>query len=250
MARTPYFESASPKIFAHRGLHVTEPGIIENSLEAFLNALNAGATHLESDVHASKDRIAVLFHDTTLERTHGIPKRIADLTFGELQEISQGSIPSLAQALTELPEANFNLDLKSTASISPTVEVIEELAAHDRVLISSFSNRRRKAALRKFSKPVATSASSSVVLGAWVSHAIFSGIGFSSIVKNIDAFQVPTKTLFMQFASEKFIVRVRQHNREIHFWTVNDQNEMRRLLQLGAHGIVSDRVDLFPKTFE
>lgn len=247
MVRTAYFDAASPRIFAHRGLHLNADGVIENSLAAFSSALAAGATHLESDVHASKDKVAVLFHDSTLERTHQVAKRISELTFTQLQEISGSSIPSLAQALEQLPQAKFNLDLKSGAAIGPTVEIIEQYSAHDRVLISSFSNRRRKKVLRKLSQPVATSASSTVALSAWISHELFLGLGFAQLVKNIDAFQVPTKMFFVEFATAEFIDRVRKHNKEIHFWTINEQSQMQRLLELGAHGIVTDRVDLFPK---
>ncbi|MEY2826802.1 MAG: hypothetical protein RLZZ122_1166 [Actinomycetota bacterium] len=248
MARTKYFEGDTPRLFAHRGLHLNTTGVIENSLQAFQNALEHGATHIESDVHATKDQLAVLFHDADLLRTFNHPATISDLTLNELLEISNSSIPTLKQALTEFPNTRWNLDLKSRLAIAPTVAVIEELQAHDRVLVSSFSDRRRKLALSMLSKPVATSAGSSTVLLTYLSHKILGGFGLKRILKDVDALQIPVAQGPFRFADEKFIKRLSVLEKEVHFWTINDLQKMTELIELGAHGIVSDRVDLFPLT--
>lgn len=247
MAKTDYFSSAQPRILAHRGLHLNKPGIIENSLEAFRNALEHGATHIESDVHSSKDEIAVLFHDADLKRTFARALKVSQASYEELSSISAGSIPTLEQALEEFPQAYWNLDLKSWEAIDPTVRVIERLNAHDRVLVSSFSDRRRKAALEKLSRPVATSAGGATVLKAALSNYLLGGWGLERILQDVDALQIPTSQGFLRLDSKKFIRRIRDLDKEIHFWTINEISEMTRLLEIGAHGIVTDRVDIFPK---
>jgi glycerophosphoryl diester phosphodiesterase len=79
---------------------------------------------------------------------------------------------------------------------------------------------------------------------AWASHSL-GGVGFGSIVRDLDAFQIPPSQGPIRFATEGFISRAKRHGVEVHFWTVNDPEHMRQLIALGADGIVSDRVDLF-----
>lgn len=82
------------------------------------------------------------------------------------------------------------------------------------------------------------------VILAWVSHNL-GGLGYRSIIKDLDAFQIPPSQGPIRFATQGFIERAKRHGIEVHFWTINEQLHMQRLIQLGADGIVSDRVDLF-----
>ena len=79
MSVLEYFSPSGIHVFAHRGL-VSEKSA-ENTLAAFQDALDAGATHLETDVQATKDGVAILFHDNTLKRVAGIDSDVKDLTF-------------------------------------------------------------------------------------------------------------------------------------------------------------------------
>ena len=244
MAKTAYFDPPLPRVLAHRGLSDHRDDVDENSVTAFLEAIKHGATHIESDVHATLDNVAVLFHDEDLRRVAGVNRRIDSMTFAELSEVkllNGGSIPSLAAGL-EL-NIRLNLDIKSTRAIAPTVLEIEKFRAHDRVLVSSFSSSRRRMALQMLSSPVATSASMREVLLAWISHNL-GGVGFEYLVRDLDAFQVPPKRGPIRFATRSFIQRAHLHGVETHFWTVNDPKDMASLLELGAAGIVSDRIDL------
>jgi len=244
MARTGYFDGPLPRLLAHRGLSEHDDSIAENSLAAFRAALSAGATHIESDVHATKDGVAVLFHDEDLVRVAGISRLIRDLSLEDLRSIrikGEAVVPTLAEGL-ELG-ARLNLDIKSKLAIAPTVFEIERYSAYDRVLVSSFSSKRRNAALKLLSRPVATSASMREVALAVLSHKAF-GLGFARLVSSIDAFQIPQKMYGINFADPKFVERLAKHGVETHFWTVNDPEQAQQLLSLGACGIVSDRVDL------
>lgn len=244
---TDYFAPAKPRLFAHRGLALPL-NIDENTIPAFQAALENGATHLESDTQSTKDGHAVLLHDSDLRRVAGIDAAISELTLEEIKKIrlaNNGVIPTLFEALKHFPTAYFNLDIKTKIAIDPTIRAIEDAKAHNRVLVSSFSNPTRKSALKKFSQPVATSASASVALAAWLSHTVFFGLGFQAIIANVDALQVPTSLGIVDFSKKSFIDRVKRHQTEIHFWTINDPNEMKKLIDAGADGIVSDRVDLF-----
>ena len=219
-------------------------------MEAIEAAIEAGATHVESDTHATKDGTAVLFHDDNLERVAGVASDISALNLTELKSIqllNGSSIPTLSEVFERFPDHYLNLDIKSEHAIAPTVRAIEEHRAHDRVLVSSFSESRRKQALHMLSRPVATSASMKLVILAWASHTLAFGAGFRSLTREIDAFQVPVRRGPVKLATRSFIKRAQRADNEVHFWTINDPDEMKQLLELGADGIVSDRVDLLAK---
>lgn len=241
-----YFNTPHPRLFAHRGLAL-ERGLDENTLEAFAEALKHGATHLESDTQATADGHAVLLHDADLSRVAGVDVSIGELSLSEAQSISLtngGRIPTLIEALESFPEARFNLDIKTRSAISPTVSAIEQTMAHNRILLSSFANPIRRSALSALSRPVATSASQSIVVAAYLSHKLAFGLGFSAIVSGLNAFQIPPAKGAIRFADERFIQRLKRRGVEVHFWTINDPEDARQLLERGADGIVSDRVDL------
>lgn len=247
MARTAYFDAPFPRRFAHRGLSQNVDNVDENSIPAIAAAIASGATHVESDTHATLDGTAVLFHDNDLERVAGIKTQISELSLAEVQSLTlrHGSnIPSLSEVFEAFPDLYLNLDIKSEAAVEPTVKAIEQHGAHDRVLVSSFSEKRRSKALALLSKPVATSASARIAALAWASHTLFFGLGFKALTREIDAFQIPPSQGLAKFATASFIKRAKHHSSEVHFWTINEPVEMARLLELGADGIVTDRVDL------
>jgi glycerophosphoryl diester phosphodiesterase len=245
-----YLSPALPRILAHRGF-AAKPGLIENTIPAFQAALALGATHIESDIQVTKDGVAVLFHDDDLVRVAGLPLRIAEIESAQLLEIDLGGgvqIPTLREALTLLPEARFNLDLKVSAAIDRAVEVIQELNAQDRVLIASFSDARRSIAVQKLTAAVASSAGGSRVLGIWLASKLRLAPVARTLAKPIQALQVPTNQGAIRFDSPAFIAFVSRLGLEIHFWTINEPTEMQRLIALGAHGIVTDRTDLAVNT--
>ncbi|NDE88792.1 MAG: glycerophosphodiester phosphodiesterase [Micrococcales bacterium] len=242
MQNHPYFIKAKPVVLAHRGF--TPP--VENTLGAFQHGLGAGADYLETDVRATADGIAVLVHDADLVRLTGSKKRISELTHDELK--GQIEVATLLDALEKFPMAKFNLDIKADDAIRPTVQAIEFAKAHERVLVSSFSNKRRTSAIALLTKPVATSASGSIVFRAWLMNLF--GIKLDGLLAEIGALQIPIGSYGMRFDRKRFIQSVSDTGTLIHFWTINDESEMRRLVALGAHGIVTDKTDLAVKTLK
>lgn len=70
-------------LIAHRGYHDKEKGIPENSIAAFKRAIRYNYT-IELDVHLTKDKRLVVFHDDNLKRVCGVNKIIEDCTYNEL----------------------------------------------------------------------------------------------------------------------------------------------------------------------
>jgi len=237
-----FLEGVGPRVFAHRGLSLTAP---ENTLLAFCHALAAGATHIETDVHATGDGIAVLSHDADHD-VAGTRVRLDQLTMGELRRIGLGkgqSFVSLREGLDAFPEARFNIDVKSTAAIEATAAAIRDAGAVDRVLITSFSEtrRRRTAGLLP---GVATSASASVLMRAVLAAELGVAAPIRHALKGFAAVQVPESVRFLRILTPRFIRGMHAAAVEVHVWTINDPESMIRLLDLGIDGLVTDRCDL------
>ena len=84
--------NAPPGVVAHRGLAARFP---ENTLESLRAAMDHGAQYVEFDVQLSADRVAVLHHDRTLDRTAGDSRRVADLALAELDGLRVGETARL-----------------------------------------------------------------------------------------------------------------------------------------------------------
>ena len=236
-----YFSPAGIHVFAHRGYAAGK--FTENTWAAFDAALAAGATHIESDVHATSDGIAVLAHDSDLSRVAGDSRTIAQLTWAEVSKIDLGSggIPTLADTLAKYTKARFNLDIKDASAIESTVKAIEQAAAESRVLVSSFSGSTRRKALSLFSHgSVVTSADSSLVLRLWLACLMRRLARFKALAEGCQALQIPTHFGPIRLDSPRFIRFAHEAGMVVDYWTINDVAEIRRLVARGADGIVTD----------
>jgi len=234
----PFFAGPAPRVFAHRGLHIDVP---ENTASAFRAAVDAGVTFIETDVVGSRDGVAMISHDTTLDRVSDLTGRVNSLTAAELAGVDLGGegFISLAEALEQFPDVRFNIDVKDTAAIEGVVTAVHDAGALDRVLLTSFSAARRRAVTKRM-PTVASSASATEFLA--LSTAI--RLGFTPPLPLIHALQIPEKANGMTFVTEELVDRYHRAGLEVHVWTVNDEATMRRLLALGVDGIVTDRADV------
>jgi glycerophosphoryl diester phosphodiesterase len=241
-AALPYFSPPTPRVFAHRGLATSAP---ENTLTAFGEALEAGAGYLESDVRATRDGVAVLTHDADLRRLTGRPGPLAAITTDELAEVDLlgHRVPTLRAALERFPTARFNLDLKSADAVEPAVRAIREAGAVDRVLVGSFNERRRANAVHAL-PGVATSASSRIA--ALALAALRAGLPRTAarVLNGVHAVQVPETLRGVRVISPGTVRGFHRAGVEVHVWTVNAAPAMRRLLEWGVDGIITDRTDV------
>ena len=235
-----YLSPATPRILAHRGLALDAP---ENTLLAFVAALSAGATHLETDVHASSDGVAVLSHDPTLP---GNGVALNQLTMAQLARIDLGhgqTYCSLAQALDAFPTALFNVDVKSADAVLPAAQAIVTARAGHRVLLTSFSEARRRRVLRATPGAV-SSASAAGVAMLLVAVALRQRWALPWICRGVSAIQVPEHAGLVRIVTPRVLNHMHALGIEVHVWTVNDPAQMRRLLALGVDGLVTDRCDV------
>lgn len=134
------------KGMAHRGYKSKYP---ENTITAFKAAYELGFSHLELDVQLSKDGVAVVMHDTTVDRMTDAAGAIKDFTFTELRELKVGGtekIPTLAEALLYAKDKMIvSIELKQQGDLyegleAETLKIIEETDMMDQVYANSFDH--------------------------------------------------------------------------------------------------------------
>ncbi|UUT35424.1 glycerophosphodiester phosphodiesterase family protein [Microbacterium elymi] len=247
----PWFAgSTRPRVLAHRGLVTAAAaahGVAENSFAAVAEAHAAGAAYVESDCHLTADGVVVLFHDADLGRVTGDPRPIADVASAELEDLmaDRGGLITLAQALDAFPTLRFNFDVKAAPAAAPAGRIVAPHA--DRVLLTSFSDSRRRAALaaaHAAGGSPATSAGSSTLARVLAGAAAHSGRVLDRVLRGIDALQVPERRGALKIVTRGLLEAAHRRDVEVHVWTVNDPADMRRLLDLGVDGLVTDRADL------
>ncbi|WP_374929371.1 glycerophosphodiester phosphodiesterase family protein [Kytococcus sedentarius] len=270
-----YLTSGRPVALAHRG-YAPDGG--ENSMAAFDAAVALGCEYVETDVHTTTDGVVVAFHDESLERVTDSAGLVDDLPWEVVRtaRITGGHpIPTLEDLLQRHPTLRVNIDLKSDAAVEPTVAVIERLHAHDRVLVTSFDDTRRRRALALLSRPVATSAGERCTALMWAASRVLvlaAGVGvltaewrhgrvarpgrrvasgmetlghrlIRAVSRGVDAYQVPEHFRGLRVVDEAFLDAAHLAGAHVHVWTINEVADMERLLDLGVDGLVTDRAD-------
>ena len=251
-ARHPYLDSPAPRVLAHRGLVTGEDaalGVVENSFAAVAAAHAAGIPYVESDCHVTADGEVILFHDDDLSRVTGDPRKIADVRLPELEDLmaERGGLITLRQALDAFPDVRFNLDVKAEAAAEPVGRLVTPHA--ERVLITSFSDERRLAALESartagaVMRP-ATSPGSATVARLLAARALGLRRRVARLLSDLDALQVPERQGPVHVVTPGLVRAAHAASVEVHVWTVNDRRDMERLLGLGVDGLVTDRGDI------
>lgn len=251
--RHPYFAAGEPpRVLAHRGLVTSDAaalGIVDNSFAAVAEAHAAGLAYVESDCHLTADGTVVLFHDDDLERVTGDPRRIADVRLHELEEVmsDRGGLITLEQALEAFPETRFNLDVKAEAAAEPVGRLVAPQA--HRVLLTSFSDERRRRALAAAASAGAALAPATSPGSATVARIVATvTTGITPLarraLRGIDALQIPERQGRVRVLSPRLVEAAHAAGVEVHVWTVNDVDDMTRLLDAGVDGLVTDRGDV------
>ena len=244
----PYLTHEHPIRFAHRGSRVLWP---ENTMLAFEGAVDLGYRYIETDIHVSRDGRVVIFHDHTLERLTDGTGRFDEHDWADLKGLDAAhhfkpeeghplrgrgiGMPLLEEAVRTFPDQMFNIDLKQPGIAEAAAAEIERLGIQDRVLIGSFYDVRIRR-FRKAAPGVATSAGPAEVARALARRAR-RDIG-------ADAYQVPERASGIRLVTRRFVSRAHEAGKQVHVWTVNDPSDMRRLLDLGVDGVVTDRPDV------
>lgn len=249
------FEADRPLVFAHRGGALLAP---ENTMPAIDTGLALGADGLEIDVQLSRDGIPVVIHDRTLDRTTDRRGPVNALTADELARVDaayhftrdgahpyrgQGiGITTLDAVLARHPDTRLIIEMKGgEPELARAVGAsIRKADAVDRICVGSF-HQLSIDTLRAEHPEIATSASQREA--RWTLHRSWLRWPFSSRRPYV-AYQVPERAGRMRVVSPALVRHVHRDGHVIQVWVVNHRDDMRRLLDWGVDGIISDVPDL------
>ncbi len=240
----PYLDHPGLLAFAHRGGALDAP---ENTMKAFAAALAAGYRYLETDVHATSDGVAVAFHDDTLDRVADRPGRISAMTWLELRaaRVAGEPIPGLDELLGAWPQARLNLDPKTDAAASLLGDVIARHDAWDRVCVGSFSGTRLARLRRRLGPRLTTSMGPLEVTRLKLASLGLPAGGFAAA-----CVQIPLREYGIALATPELIAAAHAHGLQVHVWTIDEEAEMERLIDLGVDGLMTDRPLLLKRVLE
>lgn len=256
--RPAVFQSSKPLVFAHRGGATRGP---ENTLAACERGIAFGADGLECDVHLSGDGIPVVIHDATLDRTTNLTGPVSARTADELARadaafhFTQGDgyplrghgigVPTLEHLLRRFPDTRVIVEAKQGGPrLARAIAVtIAYTGASDRVCVGSF-DRGTLAAFRAAAPHVATSASEPEA--RWTLYRSWVRWPIRSFAPHV-AFQVPEHAGRLRVISPAFVRQVHREGRVVQVWVVDAEDDLRRLLDWGVDGIISDVPDVAVK---
>ncbi len=237
------------KNFAHRGFSGRYP---ENTMLAFRKAVEAGADGIELDVHLSKDGCPVIIHDETVERTCGAAGRVGQLTLEELRSldasylwrgrVGENPIPTLreyCQMAADLPLIT-NIELKTNICEYPGIEekvlgLIREFHLEDRVIISSFNHY---SVLRM--RGLAPELKYGLLSESWLVRA----------GKYVSDLGIPCYHPIYGNLTPAHVRELKQYGLEINTFTVNTEDEVRRLADLQVDAVIGNYPDMAKRVLE
>lgn len=214
-------------------------------MAAFAHAVGLGYRYLETDVHVTADGVLVAFHDETLDRVTDRAGAVSDLPWSEVRRARIGGrepIPRLEEVLRTWPEVRVNIDPKSDAAVAPLLEVLQTCDAVHRVCVGSFSDERLRRARAALGPALCTSAGPSEVRALRLRSWRLPCPAPRRPPEGPHCVQVPQRYGLVPLVDRRFVRRAHACGLPVHVWTVNDAATMRRLLDLGVDGIVTDEV--------
>lgn len=219
---------------------------------AFGNTLDAGAHHLETDLHLTADGTVVCFHDHTVDRTTDGTGPVSAHTLSELRRLDAGyrhridgdllfrgkglRIPTLGEVLATFPGVGVVVDLKEDGLEEPLAELLDRMDAWDRVLVGSFSDLRL-AVMDRISRGRALLSAGPSMVRRWWRRSRVGVFGPSGPV----VLQAPPSYHGLAVVDRRFVETAHAAGVAVHVWTINQAAEIRHFLELGVDAIITDQ---------
>lgn len=235
---------------AHRGFSGLYP---ENTMLAFQKAVEAGCDGIENDVQLTKDGVAVICHDELVDRTTDGKGLICEYTYKDLSKLDAGirrekkfkgqRIPTLDEFLDYVKDKNLyiNIELKTGIIVYEGIEElvikkIHEYKLQNKVILSSFNH---------YSMVLCKKIDNSIKTGLLYEAGLYHPEKYAEYV-GADALH----PLFYSVLNEEVVKDIKKKNFIINTYTVNEEKYMKRLMELGIDGIITNYPDKLKKILE
>lgn len=230
------------QVIAHRGASAIIP---ENTMSAFKKAIEMGADAIETDVHMTKDNHLILIHDEQLSRTTNGVGWVKDYTLKEIKKLDAGfwfspqfaneTIPTIDEFFTLIYNTKLwvNIEIKMGFILYPGIEQrlvnkIKEYHLEDRVIISSFNHYSIKM-ISTISPELKTAVLYSIGLYEPWSYAQSIGAMYLHPHKDV--------------VYKELVDAAHQYGMKVYPYTVDDEQEMKYLIEMGVDGIMTNVPD-------
>ncbi len=266
----PFLLSASrpPLVIAHRGGAGLKP---ENTMNAFTQAACMGCDMLEIDVRLTADGRLVAHHDAAIDRMSEGSGEVAKMTYQQLREFNfaynfenipgeeiasareinvsaanKASITLLQEVMEKLPDILLTVEIKDEGdlgrkAVDRLMKLNQKFSHTDKLIVGSFHDEVLSYLRSRYSADINISASKKVVAKFVVSN-LFKLDRLLNF--NIEALQIPNYYHGFKLARPALIKAAHRKNIAVHFWTINEREEMKRLIDLNVDGIMTDRPDI------
>lgn len=251
----PYFSDGRFQVIAHRGGRGLMP---ENTLAAFQYVDSLGVDVLEMDIHASADGHLVVIHDDSVGRTTNGSGKVDALTLDQLQSLDaaynwkgpdgsfphRGSgvrIPHLEEVLQRFSHRRMLIEIKpNSAQVAQQLcNTLTRFSMDEKTVVASFHSDALEAFSRACPQTPVSATSSQVGLYSLLHLLRLDGAYLNPPI----AFQVPERIGSLRLVDERFVASVHERAAQVHVWTVNKPDAMRRLIEVGVDGIITDYPD-------
>jgi glycerophosphoryl diester phosphodiesterase len=229
-----------PIIIAHRGDKIHAP---ENTLAAFRRAAENGADAIEFDVKLTADGQVIVLHDPTVDRTTNGTGKISNLPLASVKELDAGGwfsetyrgecIPTLDDVL-ETVGKNLHINIELTNYATPfdslvpkVVDLVKKHGVQNRMLFSSFFARNLQVTRSLLPDVPCGLLCMRGKLGAWARTISWRGDYFALHPYFTDV-------------NPGLVYRVQAAGKRVHVWTVNPEEDLKRMVGLGVDAIITD----------
>jgi glycerophosphoryl diester phosphodiesterase len=257
-----FFKNDRTLVIAHQGGELLAPS---NTMAAFTKAADMGVDVLETDIHITKDGHLVAIHDPTVDRTTNGSGAVADMTLEEIQKLDAGYhfkdldgnysyrnkgvyIPTVDEMFQTFTDLRIEIEIKDDNPPERLDEIasklwtlIEKYQMEDKILIASFDQSIMDTFENYATGRVASTAGRAEVKNFVVTHKFFLR---NLYIPSVDAFQIPTEDSGFDLTDQRLIDGAHRLGMQIHYWTIDDPVTMKKLIDAGADGILTNRPDL------
>jgi len=232
---------SQPVIFAHRGASAHAP---ENTLAAFELAYAQGADAIELDAKLSADGHVIVIHDLTVDRTTGAHGRVKDMKLADLRVLDAGSsfstnfrgekVPLLEEVFETLGQKLFiNVELTNYSTprdhlVESVCMLVKRFNLQKRILFSSFFASNLLRARSYLPEVPCGLLAYGGVIGAWARSFGFAFGNYAALHP------------YLRDVTQQQVARVHRLNRRLHVWTVNAEQDLRRLMEWQVDGVFTD----------
>jgi glycerophosphoryl diester phosphodiesterase len=217
----------------HRGAMAYEP---ENTLRSFRRAAEMGANQIELDVFLTADRVPVIIHSSILHtQPHG--GKVHRMKWDEVRELRfRGEpIPTLQQSIDLVLETGMkiNIEIKDRSAVEITADTVKKNNLYDKCQISNFHIGILKH-VKKIDSKIPT--------------------GYLSIpylhwhqLKLAAALECESINPMHSCVTQKYVEEAHRRGVQVHVWTVNKPEDMRRMILLGVDCIITNVPDVLAR---